>query len=385
MGEYRTSARALFGVTFFFWFSQYAYTSYLNSQLQMMGATAAFMGIVGGGYGFTQLAARFPLGVISDRLQRQRLFVLGGCMISAVSAFGMYVWYTPLGFLFFRAAGGLAASAWVSFTVLYGSYFPEKQSAQAITMLNVSNQTGRLFSFVLMALCVAQMGERSSFLISGFAALAAASLCLFVRDTAFSGKPICLRDLPVVLRDRHLLNCTFLAVLTQFVAFSTYNAFSVNYAIEIGANAAQLSIMNIVLVAPLAIVNYMTARHLLPRFGAKCLLGAGFSLTIIYCILFPLSVSMYQVYLLQGAAGIANSFTMSVLLGICVEKVQPNFKATAMGFFQAAYGIGMTVGPIVMGVCIQRIGMKCSFWGMGIVSAVTLGFVFKALPGRKTV
>lgn len=384
MGNYRTPARALFCVTFLFWFSQYAYTPYLNPQLQLMGASASFMGLVGGGYGFTQLVLRLPLGISSDRLHRQKLFVIAGCLTSALSAFGMYLWYTPVGFLVFRAVGGFAASTWVSFTVLYGSYFPAGQSSQAITMLNVSNQAGRLSSFVGMAFLTSLLGQRSSFLFSGCSALAACLLCLSVKDTVYASNPIRLRDLPGLLRDRQLFICTVLAVLTQMVAFSTYSAFAVNYASAAGATAAQLSTMNIAMVAPLVAVNYLTARVLLPAFGTRKILSVGFGLTLIYCLVFPFTVSMPQIYAMQALAGVANSLTMSVLLGACVEHIPASSRATAMGFFQAVYGLGMTLGPILMGFLIEHTGMSHAFRLMGIFAAAALALTLLLLPaGRR--
>ncbi len=39
------SANILFVVTLLFWFAQYGYTSYVNPELQRMGASAVFMGL----------------------------------------------------------------------------------------------------------------------------------------------------------------------------------------------------------------------------------------------------------------------------------------------------------------------------------------------------
>ena len=41
-----------------------------------------------------------------------------------------------------------------------------------------------------------------------------------------------------------------------------------------------------------------------------------------------------------------------------------------MGFFQAVYGIGMTFGPTLMGVMVQRAGMQTAYWAMAALCAV---------------
>lgn len=382
MDRYRTAARALFCVTFLFWFSQYAYTPYLNPELQAMGASATFIGLVGGGYGFTQLLSRLPLGIAADRFRCHKTFILAGCLLSSLSGFGMYFRYTPAGFLVFRALGGFAAATWVAFTVLYSSYFPAEKGPQAINMLNVANQAGRLLCFVLVAALVGRLGERSSFFLAGLAGLAAAVLCLFVRNSAPAGAPVRLQEVPGLLRDRNLLACTLLAVLTQVVAFSTYSGFVTNYAVDIGAQAAQLSLMSIVMMVPLVASNYLVASKWLNRFGARSLLEVGFGLTAIYCVVLPWAPAMEWVYVLQALAGVSNTLTMSVLLGVCVQNVDPGRRSTAMGFFQAIYGLGMTAGPILMGMLTDGLSLSAAFRVMSVVSLLALVLTLTLLPRR---
>lgn len=382
MDEYRPSARMMFCVTFLFWFSQYAYVPYLNPELQAMGATATFMGMVSAGYGFTQLLSRIPMGIAADRWHCHKLFVAAGCLMSVIASFGMYFFYSPAGFLIFRAAGGLGAASWVAFTVLYSGYFAASKAPQAISMLNVANQAGRLVCFVLVTLLVGRFGVRGCFLLSGFTALLALALCLGLREAPAAGQPIQLRQLPALLRDRTLLVCSLLAILAQTVAFSTYSAFVSNHAAAIGAQSAQLSGMNIALMAPVVLAGYLVARRWLPRYGLRPLLLCGFSVTALYCLLLPASARMSEVYALQALAGVGNSLTVAVLLGGCVQNIPPRSRATAMGFFQAVYGIGMTGGPVLMGSLTDRFGLHIAFWAMGGVSLLALALTFCLLPGQ---
>lgn len=384
MGKYQGCARMMFCVTFLFWFSQYTYLPYLNPELQAMGATATFMGMVSAGYGLTQLLSRIPMGIAADRWHCHRLFVAAGCAMAAAASFGMYFFYSPSGFLVFRALGGLGAACWVAFTVLYSGYFPASRGPQAISMLNVANQAGRLACFALASLLVGRFGARGCLLLSGGAALLALGCCLGLRRAPDAGQPIQLRQLPALLRDRTLVGCSLLAVLAQTVAFSTYSAFVSNHAAAIGAQPAQLSGMNIALMVPVVLVNYLVARHLLPRYGLRPLLLCGFAVTALYCLLLPAAGRMAQVYALQALAGVGNSLTIAVLLGGCVQGVEPRFRATAMGFFQAVYGLGMSGGPVLMGVLADRFGLPAAFWAMGGVSLAALALVPVLLPAKTT-
>ncbi len=384
MGSYRNASRTLFVITLLFWFAQYCYTPYLNAALETMGATATFIGFVSGCYGFTQLVTRIPLGLATDKYHLHKQGVLIGCLLCSTAAFGMYFFYTPVGFLFFRGISGFAAATWVSFTVLYSNYFSNETSAIAISWLNVANQGGRLLCFICVSLLVPYAGVKSSFLLAGFVSLFAAILCIGIRPSPTTDRaPVGFRESLSVLKNEHLRNCTILAILSQLIAFSTYNSFITNYAVSINATVSQLSYMNIALMLPIVITNYATSRWLLVKVGAKRLLLVGFAASCVYCFAIPLCDTMSQVMLLQVVAGISNSLTLSVVLSVCVQEISQTLRASAMGFFQALYGIGMTLGPILMGCVTDLVGLSQAFVGIGFLSVFSLLVTFKLLPSAK--
>ena len=56
-----------------------------------------------------------------------------------------------------------------------------------------------------------------------------------------------------------------------------------------------------------------------------------------------------------------------------MRDVRRERRAVAMGFFQAVYGIGMTLGPVLMGLITDWAGLKIAFFcvsGFAAVSAV---------------
>ena len=55
-----------------------------------------------------------------------------------------------------------------------------------------------------------------------------------------------------------------------------------------------------------------------------------------------------------------------MLLAGCIKYVQPEKKSTAMGFFQAVYGFGMTLGPVLMGRLVDVGGSRTAFSVFGV-------------------
>lgn len=378
-GRTQASARLLVWVTGLFWLSQYAFTPYINPELERMGMNATFMGLVAGGYGLSQMLLRIPLGIWSDRMGRKKPFVVAGCVLVALSAAGYLLSYTPAGFLISRTLGGAAAASWVSFTVLYSTYFPPEEGPGRITRLNAANIAGRLIGYGLMALVLLFWEVRAAFVVSFIAGLLALALSLNIREQPAKSHHLSFGEILKTARNPYLLATSILGILSMWVTFSSYYTFTVNVAWELGAKQQDLSLLQIALLAPNALSNALVGRSG-SRGKASRQVIIGFVLMGAYCFLLPLVNSLSQLYALQVLAGVSATLTFAVLLGQCVRDIPPPQRSVGMGFFQATYGIGMTLGPIVMGVMIDHLGFRIAFFavaGLALIAALLAHLLMK--------
>jgi MFS family permease len=67
-------------------------------------------------------------------------------------------------------------------------------------------------------------------------------------------------------------------------------------------------------------------------------------------------------------------------MGLSIQAVPRAQQATAMGFFQSLYAIGMSLGPILSGVCAQKMGLSSVFVLNGALGLVGAGFSFAKVP-----
>ena len=127
----------------------------------------------------------------------------------------------------------------------------------------------------------------------------------------------------------------------------------------------------------------MTGR-LLRRFSGRALVCLGFLLSAAYCALVPLAGSLAQLFALQILAGSGSTLTFGVLIGQSVRDIPQRLRGVGMGFYQAVYGIGMTLGPILMGLVIDWRGLNQAFMLMAIVALLStfLAFRLMGLPPR---
>lgn len=378
-GGWRGAAAMLGTLTALFWYSQYAITPYVNKELIRMGASAGFMGLVGGAYGFTQLLLRIPLGLLADRRGRHKPFIVLGCLMAAVSGLGLLVWYTPASFLLFRAAAGMASASWVSFTILFAAYFPREEGPRRISQLNGINQLGRLLCYLSVGALASAFGLHSAFVMGAAVGSLCLALSLLVRDVPSPAQPVSLARFRQVARDPNLLAASLLGLLTQVVAFATYYGFGNNLALRLNAQEAGLSLMNLVLVSSAVAANLLATSWLPRVLPIRRIIALGFGLSAAYCLLAPLARDMAQLYLCQVLAGLSSGFTFSMLLGHCVRDIPPRLRGAGMGFYQAVYGIGMTLGPILMGLMIDRAGLDAAFFIMAGMAALSMGLTLRLI------
>lgn len=380
----RQTASVLFAVAFFFWFSQYAYASYINPVLLESGASATFMGFVGGMYGFVQLVLRIPVGIAADRYNKQKFFVVAGCVLSVIAALGMMISTAPMSVLICRTIGGVACCSWVCHTVLYSRYFAAGESSARITQLNTGSYFGRLGSYVAVALLVSLFDMRIAFAVGFAGALIALVLCAKVENIGTDAPSVSLGTYLSVMKEKNLLICSGLAILVQFVAFGTEYSFATNVQVAAGATAQQVSYFSIALLVPSIIANYIVGRMILNKKSPKMILCFGMALMTAYCLLTPRVTQLWQFYPVQMLAGVGNSCTIAVLLGQCVRKVPAQSRSTAMGFFQAAYAIGLSAGPTVMGMAIDHFDYRLSFDMMAIVAIMTIALSVRFLEEERS-
>ena len=59
-----------------------------------------------------------------------------------------------------------------------------------------------------------------------------------------------------------------------------------------------------------------------------------------------------------------------LLMTLAIKEVAVEYRATAMGFYQSIYALGMTLGPVVMGMIGDALGLRLGFSLLGVLGMV---------------
>ena len=366
--SYRISLFCL--VTGLYWFSLYAYVPILSPYAESLGASYKMVGTIIGSYGFTQMVLRIPLGVLSDKLGKRKPFIVLGIGISLLSSLGMYFFKNPLMILLFRSLSGVAASSWVAYTILFSSYFEQGDASQALGIVNACNSLGQMSAVLIGGYAAQRLGQNTTFIIASVSSALGLALSFgIVEKKKANRKPLDVPELLTVAGNRGLLVVSGLAILLQFIAFSTVYGFTPVIAKKIGANDAQLGLLTAFSSLPAIFSSAVSGSVFSKRFGEKKVIAAGFVIISASCAAIPLISNINILYLSQIIGGLGRGLVFPLLMSLCIKSIDRSKHATAMGFFQAIYGVGMFIGPVITGFINDAAKL---FWGFWVSAAVGL-------------
>ncbi|MBW7473209.1 MFS transporter [Paenibacillus oenotherae] len=366
-------------VTLLYWTNMYIYVPILPPYMQESGYSAMLIGIVLGSYGFTQMLIRFPLGLLSDKLHKRKPFLMIGMLSGALSCYLFTMpdsWLWPLAG---RMMSGVCASAWVAFTVLYAAYYASNEATKAMSNISFLTVGGQLIGMTLSGWLSDTFDWNAAFIAGIGIGLAGFLLVLAVKEPkgGVARAPISLHHLGEVVRTPSLIRVSILSILGHCVLFITMFGFTPLKATELGADSGQLTLVVIAFMIPHAIASLLAGRTLAPRFGTWNITALGFVLSAICTVSIIYSDSLSMLIVTQAVNGFAQGLYLPLLLGMAIQPFEMNKRATAMGFYQAVYSIGMFAGPFLAGFMNEGFGLDSGFWLGGAFAAAALLLTLK--------
>jgi MFS family permease len=344
----------------------------LTAYLKDLGASNRLAGLIVGMYGLSQMLLRIPVGVLSDHFHKRKIFILFGLVFSILSGAGILLSQNVTWILFLRALAGAAAATWVDFTILFTSYFLKEETSKAIGTISFYNMIGQMLGILCGGWFADQYGWQSSFLIGAIVGGAGLLAGFFIVEHFDEKEPkITAKVVIQVAQDKILLTVSFLAILLQLLSFATVFGFTPVFAQSLGASKFDMGLLTFFSTGPSAIAAWFGGGYLTGRFGEKKVVISGFILTGIFTLIIPFTGNMWLLIFTQMLAGIGRGFVTPILMSLAIKFVDSSRRSTAMGFYQAIYGLGMFVGPLVMGIIGDWLTLKQGFILLGILGCIT--------------
>ncbi|WP_245864215.1 MFS transporter [Paenibacillus donghaensis] len=289
----------------------------LSPYVEHLGASYLMVGMVLGVYGLMQILFRLPLGIGSDYLKRRRPFIYLGLIASGASCF-LFMWGQQPGWaLAARAVSGIAASAWVVYTVMFAGYFPKEEAGRAMGMLQFTTVLAQMTSMMISGYIVEHWGWQASFLIGGIVAIGALLLVLRLpeqKPQAAQNK-VQLSDLALVIKEPLLVKVSLLSVLAHCVLFITMFGYTPNQALSIGASKESLGWLTLAFMVPHAAATLYGSRLFGRLLGDRGTLLLGFAGSALFTLLIPTMPNLAALCITQLGNGFMQGLIFPLLLG----------------------------------------------------------------------
>ncbi|RXZ77881.1 MFS transporter [Paenibacillaceae bacterium] len=369
-------------VTLMYWATLYVYVPILTPYLEFRGLSMQLIGFVLGSYGLTQIIVRFPLGIASDKLRRRKPFIMLGMITGALSCLlfivpGSWVW--PL---LGRVMSGVCASTWVAFTVLYASYFKTSGATKAMGAISFITVSGQLIGMSVSGWLAERFHWNTAFFTGVAFGIAGLVLAFAVKEPrqGVERAPISLAKLGEVVRTRVLIRVSILSIFAHCILFITMFGFTPLQATALGASKWELTYVVIAFMVPHAITCLFSAKWFVPLIGEWKLMTIGFILSGLFTAAIAFSPSLPWLMVTQACNGLVQGLYFPLLLGMAIRDFETSKRATAMGFYQAIYSVGMFAGPFLAGWLNGSFGLQSGFY-LGAVIAL-IGALFVTLSKR---
>lgn len=359
--------RLLTVIILLLWISNYIYVPALSTYCSSVGASLTMVGLILSSYGLTQAILRIPFGFLSDILKNRRLFLFLGLSASLLSSLGFYFFTSPTLLLVSRALAGVAVSNWAIFVTTYSALDARDNSSRSIGIINSLMALGQILGVFFGGIIAQYMSVKWTFSLSIVFAFMGLVLLYFIDETyEASGQKVKLSSFVPVIKDSRLLFYSIMALLLQYIVTASLTGFVPTLLSNINASEFEkglgttLSLLPATFAAPLAIGLSST------NFGTK---GTGIMGFIILSLPMLVFTDIKSIPLMLGllfVAGFGKGMLLPLFMDRSVSHLPQETRSTALGIFQAIYGIGMWMGPAVTGALSNYFSLKIAFAWLGL-------------------
>ena len=347
-----------------------------------VGTPLALVGVAVGMFSYVTAVAMVPFGLLSDRVGRRLLLVVGLVLYTVAPL--LYLWADgPLLLIVVRGIHGLASAAFIpAANAIVVDMAPPQRRGEALGWFTGATMMGFIVGPVTGGFLLSAFGFDAVFYACSLTSLIALVLVL----PWLKGMP----ESPAAaersegtwawMGQRRAIG----ALLTPlFITFGsgTIVAFMPLYGEELLITAAQVGVMITAVYAASALVRAPAGR-LSDRMGRGRVILSGFAASALFVALIAVPTSFPLLVLVGVAFGLGMGLAMPAAFALVADLAPPDRRGLAMGAASSSLQAGLALGATAMGGVAVAVGYAPMFGACGAVMALGLAVVYLLLRRR---
>lgn len=355
-------ARVMLAASFFYLSSTMLVTPVISGFAGSLGATAAFMGVIGGLMNVCSLVMRPIAGNLSDMMRKRRIATIGSVVLAVSTT--LYAFTTdPIQVAVLRLVSGAGyACCSVCMSTWFASLLPPEHIGSGMGMFGMMNALGMAVGPAVALAISDSFGYRPALVFGGIMAAMTMVLVQFVSDPGEpvgakapggDGAPERRRRAPAIVDGRVVPAAAIIALFT--IPYMATQSFLVSYVAARGIDVAVSMFFPAYAVVLLAMRYLLKRQFDTVRFG-PFLFAASISAT---AALACLSVMRGNVAMFAAAAFMAGGYGImcSVCQATAVRLVGPEHAGMANSTYYMGLDIGMATGPMIGGMLFGSVDL----------------------------
>ncbi|MEM2212716.1 MAG: MFS transporter [Candidatus Nezhaarchaeales archaeon] len=361
-----------------------AYNPFIPLYAQMLGASYYDLGLIGVAFSFPYLVLPVFTGALSDRFGRRLLF-LCGVSCSAIIALLFIFASNVLHIIVIRLFSGVAyAFMWPIAEAIITDLTTAEERIKAMGRYSFSWSLGFLVGPFIGGSILEGLGFNTLFTVSfslGLMAVVTASYGLLERyEAKYSEFTV---EQPSWATPMKELTPIYFVIVTYSITLGLIYAIFPAYAVSINVTFFEVGVLFTILGAVRTIT--FLGSEVISRMGTNRSIGLA---------LIAQTVSMLGIAYLKGftflavlmvLAGFAMGIFSPLTLSVASRSAPKERVGTMIGFVEAFFGLGFTVGPFIGGLTAELFGATSPYVIVAILSGLTIipiGLWREAKPAR---
>lgn len=353
----------------------------LPSYAAILGADAVAIGIIYGAYSASLLLFSIPFGILSDRIGRRPIMVLGMLSLAATGAIFAFSADAATLVAARLLQGASGAATWSAGLAMVSDTSGPGERGRRLGLAMAAMSAGTLVGPVVGGVLYDRLGYGPTFILpSALAAAVGLAFLLVGEPPARAASPPASRR-PHSRHARRAFLAIALAAVAGAAAYGVLEPFFPAFVYDAYDATPTMAGLAFGAMSLLAVVSQPIVGGLYDAHGGRFLVAAGFAASALAaagCVAMP---SFFLTAAVFSLLGITMGFALTPLLPMLsdLDGGEGDGQGMAYGAYNTLFSLGLAAGPLAGGLMVASLGFPRTVRTMALLLAMTGAVAFIAL------